>query len=136
MSALFSYLKSSGSWFINGWYSRHYMLYFPLIYPTIPWWKFPVIYVSIISYGWLIMYINNRWWRINIQHSMLAHLVFHNISIVTYKWLRGGINNQYSMLYFHCFGAWGVYVNTADIICQLFQCSIQKQHNKTILHLS
>ena len=34
-------------------------------------------------------------------HSMLAHPVFKDISIDTYKWLRCGINYQHSVLAFH-----------------------------------
>ena len=60
--------------------------------------KIHKIYVSITTYRCLIMKNNIRWLRENIRHYMLAHQVIHNISISTFKWVRGGSNIQHSMI--------------------------------------
>ena len=39
---------------------------------------------------------------INSQHVVLEHPVFHEISIDTYKRVRGGTNRKNSMLSLHC----------------------------------
>ena len=44
--------------------------------------KIANIYVSIT--GYIFQGIIIHWWRINIQHFMLNHRLFHNISIETY----------------------------------------------------
>ena len=59
------------------------------------------IYVSINTSGYLLKQININQLRINIQHYMSDHPVFHDISIDAYKLVRGGRNSQNSMLAFH-----------------------------------